>query len=152
MCILGELTGTMAVAVGFSDMWQVTPDMWYVTRDMSKLICDTWHVVPDMSNRIFLVSVLLFAHVKIFSVSYKQTYLIVIRNMSYLSKALCSDSCYISVVLWLRIPKCDYYSDSDWEYLESMGVISIPRNMCFFPFVKLSIYLFTDGIYTLNNR
>ena len=30
----------VAVAVGISDMWQVTDDRWHLT-------CDTWHVTPD---------------------------------------------------------------------------------------------------------
>ena len=34
--------GSMAVAVGVNDMWQVTCNKWHAT-------CDTWHVTPDTS-------------------------------------------------------------------------------------------------------
>ena len=42
LCIVGELARgvPMDVAVGVSDMWQVTGDMWHMTHD-------TWHVRHD---------------------------------------------------------------------------------------------------------
>ena len=51
LCIMGQLAGggTMALAVGFSDMWQVkrntrhaTHDTWHVTHDLWLVTCDTW--------------------------------------------------------------------------------------------------------------
>ena len=51
MCIVVESAGgSVAVAVGVSDMWEVTCDIWH-------LITDTWHLTPD--ERHFFVSVLL---------------------------------------------------------------------------------------------
>ena len=43
LCIVAELTGggSVAVAVGVSDRWQVTLDTWQVTHD-------TWHVTHDI--------------------------------------------------------------------------------------------------------
>ena len=57
--IMGELAGegSVTVAVGVSDMWQVTRDMWHLTHD-------TWHMTYD-----FFVLVLLSAHVERFIVS-----------------------------------------------------------------------------------
>ena len=50
LCLLGELAwgGSMAVALGLSDMWQVTGDTRHRTRDEWYVTHDTWHVTPDM--------------------------------------------------------------------------------------------------------
>ena len=39
---------SVAVAVCFSDRWQVTGDRFHATRDMWQLKCDTWHIIHDM--------------------------------------------------------------------------------------------------------
>ena len=53
LCILGELAEqsrvSVAVAVGISDMWQVTCYTWHRT-------CDTWHVTPDFFLSLFFLS------------------------------------------------------------------------------------------------
>ena len=64
MFIVGELAGvgSVAVAVGVSDTWQVTGDtwqvnhnMWHVTHDTWHLTPDTWHLTPDTWHLIFFL-------------------------------------------------------------------------------------------------
>ena len=46
LCIMGELArgGSVAVAVGLGDRWQVTGDRWQVTYDVTHVTCDMWLV------------------------------------------------------------------------------------------------------------
>ena len=51
----------VAVAVGVSimwevtpDTWQVTPDMWHMTPDTLHLTHDTWQITPDMWQLIYI--------------------------------------------------------------------------------------------------
>ena len=62
----------MAVAVGVSDMWQVTCDTWHVTCDMWYVTHDMWHLTPDIWHLHLICIhflVLLSAHFERFSVS-----------------------------------------------------------------------------------
>ena len=46
LCMVGELAGggTMTVAVGVSDMWQLTRNMWHLTHDMWQPVFITHHI------------------------------------------------------------------------------------------------------------
>ena len=46
LCIMGELAGggSVAVAVGISDMWQVTCNTWHMTHDMKHMTHETLHI------------------------------------------------------------------------------------------------------------
>ena len=57
-----------AVANGSSYIWQVTLDLWNTTPDMWHVAPEKWQLIKKKKNDI-LVSVLLFAHIKIFTVS-----------------------------------------------------------------------------------
>ena len=77
--IMGELAGggSVAVAVGVSERWHMTRDTPRMTHDTwhRHQICDKRHMilsVPFWLFLFFLVSVLLSAHVKKFSVSHVQ--------------------------------------------------------------------------------
>ena len=50
LCKIGELVrgGSVHVAVGKSDRWQVSCSTWPVTRYAWDLTCDNWHLTPDM--------------------------------------------------------------------------------------------------------
>ena len=69
LCILGELAGggSVAVAVGVSDIWQVTGDMQNGTRDTWHMIHDMWLKIKEIS--LFFKLALLSAHIEKFSVS-----------------------------------------------------------------------------------
>ena len=58
---------SLAVAVGVSDMWQVTGDRWHMTGDAWHLIHDTWLLCFFFYVK---VSVQLSAHIERFSVSH----------------------------------------------------------------------------------
>ena len=80
--IVGELAEGASVTVGVSDMWQVYSEIWHPTHDTWNVTHDTWHLTHDtwfiylffifLLNFIwiFILSVLLCAPVKSFSVSY----------------------------------------------------------------------------------
>ena len=49
LCVVWELAagGSVVVAVGVSNMWQMTRDIWHITHDTWHLTPDTWHLSPD---------------------------------------------------------------------------------------------------------
>ena len=57
LCILVKLSGwgSLAVAVGVSDMWQVTFDMWHVTPDIWQLTPNMWHLLLFLSFSLFFL-------------------------------------------------------------------------------------------------
>ena len=50
----GRVCGSVAVAVGVCDMWQVTQDTWLVTCDAWNMTSDTWHLTPDAWQYFFI--------------------------------------------------------------------------------------------------
>ena len=59
LCLMGELAwgGTVAVAVGVSDTWQVTGDTQHVTHDTWNVTSKTWHVTHNLFFFFFSVLV-----------------------------------------------------------------------------------------------
>ena len=49
LCLMGELEGrgSVAVAVGHSDRWQVAGDIWHMTCDTINVTCDMWNMTHD---------------------------------------------------------------------------------------------------------
>ena len=90
MCIVGELGGSVAMANGIRDRWQVTSDrlhatlyMWQVTCDRWNVTCDTCHATPDtwhMIHDIFFLSVHLWGFFLFYSVKGMKAFLLLLMK------------------------------------------------------------------------
>ena len=102
LCVLGELAGggSEIVAVGVSDMWQVTGDIQHVT-------CDTWHVKPGGKFEIFknCISAPIPPRWEIKCFPYAENCCCWIAFSIKMAPGIIGSYCWIRIILWKYVTR-----------------------------------------------